>query len=307
MEQAPYQPARQRVRYRGRFAPTPSGPLHLGSLFTALACYLQAKLQGGDWLLRIDDLDTARNAPGASDTILRQLEAHALHWDGTPYYQSQHVEVYAQALSRLRAAGQVYPCSCTRQQLRQTGLPGPDDRVYAGTCRDNPPGSGAYALRLRTGSGTLHCDDPWQGPQQREISSQIGDFVLWRADGQPSYQLACAVDELTLGITEVVRGADLIGSTFRQLRLQQLLGLQSPAYRHLPVLQDRSGLKLSKQNHALALERAQAGDNLLHCLRLLGQQPPQSLQGAAPPAIVDWARGHWQPAAVPAHSGIALE
>jgi len=285
--------------YRGRFAPTSSGPLHLGSLLTALASWLQARQAGGAWLLRIDDLDTERCRPGHADTILRQLQAHGLLWDEPPRVQSRHAAEYAEAFERLHGLGLLYPCACTRAQLAQDALPGIDGPVYAGACRNRGVISERPSWRLRVGSGELHLHDPWQGELCRDLATDIGDFIVRRADGQTGYQLACVVDEAAQGITEVVRGADLIGSSSRQIHLQGLLGLPAPAYRHLPVLAGPDGRKLSKQNHARPLDAAHAPDNLRYCLELLGQEPPAELRAAAASEVLRWGLEHWNPAAVP--------
>lgn len=290
--------------HRGRFAPTPSGPLHLGSLLTALAGWLQARAAGGAWLLRIDDLDVERSRGDHAAVIQRQLEAHGLHWDEAVRLQSQHVAEYEAACERLSRAAPLYPCGCTRARLAQDSLPGIDGPVYAGTCREHPPETQRAAWRLRLDAGMLELDDAWQGPLRRELQHDIGDFVVRRADGQVGYQLACVVDEAAQRIDEVVRGADLIGSSFRQLYLQRLLGLPAPAYRHLPVLVGADGRKLSKQNHAQPIDAAHAGDNLHYCLTLLGQAPPRLLRRAAPAEILAWAQQNWDAQRLP--SGAAL-
>ncbi|MBL6751897.1 MAG: tRNA glutamyl-Q(34) synthetase GluQRS [Nevskia sp.] len=285
--------------YRGRFAPTPSGPLHLGSLLTALAGWLQARTAGGRWLLRLDDLDAARSRPQHADAILQQLEAHALHWDEAPRYQSQHLAEYADAFQRLRAAGRVYACTCTRAQLARDSIAAVDGAVYAGTCRDAARPAARAAWRLRAGDGTLALHDRWRGELRRDVARDIGDFVVWRADGTPGYQLACVVDEDAQRITEVVRGTDLIGSSLRQLLLQRLLGLASPDYLHLPVLTGADGRKLSKQNHAAPVSAVAAGANLLQCLALMNQAPPAALRGGTPAEVLKWATSHWNPHALP--------
>jgi len=282
--------------YRGRFAPTPSGPLHLGSLLTALAGWLQARRARGSWLLRIDDLDRPRCQPGADSVILRQLEAHGLAWDEPPRYQSAHIEEYEAALQRLHADGRIYPCTCTRALLAQHALPGPDGPVYDGRCRARRlPCSERHALRFRVEAGMVAFEDGWRATQRRNALSDVGDFVLRRSDGTMGYQLACAVDERAQGITEVVRGADLLGSTFRQRLLIQALHWRAPGYCHGPVLVARDGLKLSKQNHAAAVEPASASVNLVHCLGLLGCALPVDLQESAPAEILAWACAHWAP------------
>lgn len=285
--------------YRGRFAPTASGPLHLGSLLTALASWLQARQAGGAWLLRIDDLDAERCRPEYADTILRQLEAHGLLWDEPPRVQSHHVSEYEAAFERLHDLGLLYPCACTRAQLAQDSRPGIDGPVYAGTCRDLGAVGARPSWRVRAGSGTLRLHDPWQGELQRDLANDIGDFVVKRADGQIGYQLACVVDETAQRISEVVRGADLIGSSFRQRFLQQQLGLPAPAYRHLPVLAGPDGRKLSKQNHARPIDAAHAAANLRDSLELLGQAPPAQLRTAAAEDVLRWALAQWNAAAVP--------
>lgn len=286
--------------YRGRFAPTPSGPLHLGSLLTALASWLRARQAGGRWLLRIDDLDRARCPPGASAAILRQLEAHGLHWDETPRLQSAHGAEYATALERLQAQGRVYSCDCTRARLAAESRSGPDGPVYGGRCRAAPAGSSSAALRWRIASGSVELQDPVQGRLWRDADREIGDFVLRRSDGVIGYQLACVVDEQAQGITEVVRGADLIGSSLRQTLLLRALGAPVPAYLHLPVLVEADGRKLSKQNGAKALDERNVGDNLRRCLRALGSAPPAELGRAPAPELLAWALREWRLAQVPA-------
>lgn len=281
------------MRYRGRFAPTPSGPLHAGSMLTALASFLQARAAGGTWLLRIDDLDQARCRPEHCDTILRQLEAHGLLWDETPRRQSAHIEEYEAAFEQLLARQPLYACGCTRAQLAQTSIAAIDGAVYAGTCRGQSKNLLGKAVRLAVADISLQFEDACQGLLVRALAQEVGDFIVRRADGQISYQLACVVDEQAQGITEVVRGADLIGSSFRQRYLQQLLDLRQPAYLHVPVLLDQYGRKLSKQNHAESVDRRSVSENLLAGLTALGQQPPASLQGAAAAEILQWACTAW--------------
>lgn len=287
------------MSYRGRFAPTPSGPLHAGSLLTALASHLDAKSNNGAWLLRIDDLDRTRCAPGAADEILRQLEAHGLHWDEAVRYQSQHQSEYATALAQLQTRATLYPCRCTRADLKRDSLPGPDDAVYSGRCRHASAVAGPHSLRVTMQARTLEFDDEGLGHLQRDGMRDIGDFVVRRNDGSIAYQLACVVDEAAQSITNVVRGADLIGSSFRQRHLQGLLGLPSPRYRHLPVLLDAQGRKLSKQNHATPLTTSHASAQLLDGLRLLGQSISAELVGAPPALVVAEAIKHWTPSAIP--------
>jgi glutamyl-Q tRNA(Asp) synthetase len=284
-----------RPAYRGRFAPTPSGPLHLGSLVTALASWLDAKHHGGRWLLRIDDLDRARCPKGTDAVILRQLEAHGLEWDEAPRYQTQHVAEYRDALHRLERAQRLYACTCSRTALKQAGRAAPDGPIYAGTCRAAGLPFERGSLRVRLPERELCFEDAWQGRQCRRLADEVGDFVVRRADGLIAYQLACAVDERAQGITDVVRGADLLGSTFCQLWVQQELGLPWARYAHLPVLTDAQGRKLSKQNHATPIDSASAAANLRRSLRLLNQE---DMGGAHPAEILAGARSAWNAAKV---------
>lgn len=292
--------------YRGRFAPTPSGPLHLGSLLTALASYLDARRQQGQWLLRVDDLDTQRISAGAETEILRQLESHALLWDGTIRRQSEHLDEYRAAIESLNRQGLTYGCDCSRALLAQRALPGPDGAVYPGTCRNRGLTGPDLALRLRLADEELSFEDAGQGPQRRSLATDIGDFVVRRRDGVIAYQLACAVDEHAQRITHVVRGADLLGSCFMQLQLMQHLRLRPPRYRHLPVLVDSGQRKFSKQNHSLAIDPAQASANLLRCLSLLGQSPPPALARATAAEILAWAVPHWAAKSLPRRLAIEV-
>ncbi|HUR40546.1 MAG TPA: tRNA glutamyl-Q(34) synthetase GluQRS [Verrucomicrobiae bacterium] len=293
----------ERTIYRGRFAPTPSGPLHLGSMMTALASFLDARTHAGLWLLRIDDLDRERCPPGAAAEILRQLETHGLQWDESPRLQSAHRVSYATAFERLRS--QAYACDCNRAALRASGVEGPDGPIYPGTCRDRGLADGSWRLRLPATATTLCFDDAWQGRQCRDLAREVGDFVLRRRDGTFGYQLACAVDEHEQRITHVVRGGDLLGSTFPQQWLQQQLGWAAPRYGHLPVLVDAGGRKLSKQNHATPVDARAASTNLMQCLTLLGQGPPQELAGAGVHDLLEWATGHWSSPRVPCAARLA--
>ncbi|MGQ0696662.1 MAG: tRNA glutamyl-Q(34) synthetase GluQRS [Panacagrimonas sp.] len=268
--------------YVGRFAPTPSGPLHFGSLVTALGSFLCARAAGGSWRLRIDDLDRPRVVPGAESTILRQLEGHGLLWDGSPRRQSEHEAEYKAALDRLRDNGRLYACTCTRAQLQAAGEAGKESE-YPGYCRDAGYPEVDAALRFRL----------------PELDS--GDFVVLRRDGQYAYQLACAVDEGSQGITEVVRGADLVTSTFRQISLLKSLGGFIPQYRHLPLIVDDTGKKLSKRDGAMGIEPLQAAVNLVRALRCLGQTPGPDAERMDAAEILAHAVATWSPELVPAH------
>lgn len=271
----------------GRFAPTPSGPLHFGSVVAAVGSFLHARAAGGRWLLRIDDLDGPRAVAGAADAILRTLSALALTWDGPVVYQSRRGSAYREALAALAQRVPVFACRCTRSQLG----PGP----YPGTCRGFPAQAG-FALRVEVDQRHITIADGLQGRYCECLAESCGDFVVLRADGIPAYHLAVVVDDAWSGVDTVVRGADLLASTPRQVYLQQALGLPTPAYLHLPVVVDRAGDKLSKQTHAHAVRPEHAADALFHALRFLGLAPPADACGEAPAALLDWALPQWPPA-----------
>ena len=286
---------------RGRFAPSPTGPLHFGSLVAALASFLEARRCGGEWLLRIEDLDTPRSVPGATDAILRALDRHGLHWDGPVWYQSQRREGYEAALERLSRAGLAYPCTCTRRELATLSIHASDGGpIYPGHCRDGirQPGRPA-AIRLRVTDTPLAFQDAVQGPYAQDLEREVGDFVIRRAAGLFAYQLAVVVDDAAQGITQIVRGGDLLDSTPRQIYLQTLLGLPTPTYAHLPVAVDRRGHKLGKQTGAAPLDLDKPGLALMAALRFLGQNPPFELGGAPPATILAWACTHWRLERVP--------
>ena len=288
------------VGYRGRFAPSPTGPLHFGSLVAAVGSYLQARTQQGKWLVRIEDLDPPREIPGSADDILRTLEALGMHWDETVSYQSQRHDLYQTALETLQRTGAVYPCGCTRREIADSSLAGVDGPVYPGTCRAGlPPGRTARAWRVRTRDETIVFDDALQHTVQRNLAHDTGDFVVRRADGLYAYQLAVVVDDADQGISEVVRGLDILESTPRQILLQRLLGLPTPDYMHLPVVVNAQGEKLGKQTGATAIGRDTATTQLVRALAFLGQQPPAELAGAHPDTLWQWAITHWNPVSIP--------
>jgi glutamyl-Q tRNA(Asp) synthetase len=243
--------------YRGRFAPTPSGPLHFGSLVAATGSYLEAKAHGGQWLLRIDDLDPPRIEPGATRSILHCLEALGFEWDGPVVYQSTRGPAYHAALHHLRQQGAIYPCACSRKEIAESARAGVEGPIYPGTCRGGmAEGRAARALRFDTRRALVAFDDGVLGPQKLDLERECGDFVVYRTDGVFAFHLASAVDDAELGITDVVRGGDLLESSARQIHLLRVLGLPVPRYAHLPIAVDANGEKLSKQTHAAAIEIA---------------------------------------------------
>ena len=278
------------MRVRGRFAPSPTGPLHVGSLVAAVGSWLFARSAGGEWLGRREDLDAPRVVPGAADEILRALERYGLTWDGEVALQSRRAPLYEEALAGLRAAGLAYDCGCTRAEVaRSAGAPDASDpvdasgAVYAGTCRTGlPPGRAARAVRFRVPDGTIAFEDRVRGRIEEEVSRAVGDFVVRRADGPFAYQLAVVVDDAAQAITEVVRGGDLLSSTARQIALQNALGVPTPAYAHLPLVLGPDGKKLGKRDGALPLEtlgERRVRATLALALGLLGQE---ALDGTVP-------------------------
>jgi glutamyl-Q tRNA(Asp) synthetase len=285
------------LRYRGRFAPSPTGPLHFGSLIAAVGSYLEARTNGGEWLVRMEDLDRPREERGAADAILRILEAHGFEWDGPVIRQSDRSGRYSVALARLQKSGYVFPCACSRREISDSILGSENERVYPGTCRNGVgPGRLARAIRVRVGDAVIAFDDRFQGRFEQDLAREVGDFVVKRADGLFAYQLAVVVDDFEQGITDVVRGADLLGSTPRQMLLQQRLGYPTPRYGHLPVAVNRGGEKLSKQTLAAPLDEAEAPLQLGRALAFLGHEPPQTRDLAA---IWEWALTNWRPGKVP--------
>lgn len=281
------------IAYRGRFAPTPSGPLHLGSLIAALGSYLDARAVQGEWLVRIEDIDPPRCPPGAADTILRQLDAFGLHWDGDVSWQQPREAFYSKALERLKAQGLTYPCSCSRKQWR-------DHPIYPGWCRHGPLSPEkplAWRLRSDLGQRPVHWQDRLFGSQAQD-PADYGDVVLQRKEGLWAYQLAVVVDDAEQGVTDVVRGIDLLDNTPWQHQLQQALGYPHPRYLHLPVVVTPEGQKLSKQNLAPALADTPAAirQQLFKALQLLDQSPPGELVRATVSEQLAWAIEHWQPA-----------
>ena len=286
--------------YRGRFAPTPSGPLHFGSLVAAVASYADAKNWRGEWLLRIDDLDPPRVVPGADASILGTLEALGMEWDGAVVYQSRRHDAYHAALHRLRRAGIVYPCACSRRDIADSGIAGIEGPVYPGTCRNGlPQRQRARALRVRASDHTITFSDDIQGTVSQDLARSVGDFVVYRADHVYAYHLAAVIDDAEQGVTHVVRGADLLDSTPRQIMLQGLLGLRTPGYAHVPVAVSEAGEKLSKQTHASAIDARAPAIAVAAALRFLGQELPPAADCANLHDLWQWAIAHWRRERVP--------
>lgn len=285
-----------RLRLRGRFAPSPTGRLHSGSLYAAVGSWLDARAAGAEWLLRIEDVDRAREIPGAVDSILQTLDAFGLHWDGTPVRQSERTDLYAAALERLRHAGLVYECSCSRGEL-PASAPGVEPR-YPGTCRAGPRRTDVpRAVRFRAGAfpGVSIADDRLQGTLLQDVDAVVGDFVLRRRDGFWAYQLAVVVDDADQGITDVVRGLDLWDNTPRQRLLQRALGLPPPRYLHLPLVVEPDGAKLAKSRRSSPAEAGTAAPALSRVLRALALPLPAELDGAPVQRQLEWAIGEWRP------------
>jgi glutamyl-Q tRNA(Asp) synthetase len=284
--------------YRGRFAPSPTGPLHFGSLVAALGSCLEARVRGGEWLLRMEDVDEPRCRPGAADAILRALEACGFSWDGEVLVQSRRKARYREILDSLCVAGLVYPCACSRRELADSALASDGAHVYPGTCRQGlAPGRVPRAWRLRVPPEALCFDDAVQGRQCQDLAREVGDFVLLRADGYFAYQLAVVVDDADQGVSHVVRGADLLDSTARQILLQRLLGMATPAYAHLPVATNAAGEKLSKQTRAAPIDAANPLPALLAAFEFLGQTLPG--RPASVGEFWEWAPACWSLARVP--------
>lgn len=298
--------------YRGRFAPSPTGPLHFGSLVAAVGSHADARASRGEWLVRMEDLDPPREVPGAADAILRAIEAFGMEWDGTVLYQSTRIEAYREALDRLAAAKLTYPCGCTRREIADSalrfGAQSPGEVVYPGTCRNGlPPGRAPRSVRLRVDETMIEFDDAIQGRNQQHLGREVGDFVLRRADGHFAYQLAVVVDDADQGITDVVRGADLLDSTARQIFLQRCLGAPTIRYCHLPVATDTTGEKLSKQTLAAPVDPTHPAETLTQALAFLGHTPPAGSSRAGTSALWDWAIAHWDRTRIPRARAIPVQ
>jgi len=279
------------MHYRGRFAPSPTGPLHFGSVAAALASYLDARHHQGEWLVRIDDLDKLRERPGSASQILTTLEHFGMQWDGDVVYQSQRLRLYQQALDELRDTGLIYGCNCSRKHIAKIATAGIEGFIYPGRCRDlSICQSESHSLRLRTNNLDTHFDDRIQGAITQRIESEVGDFLIRRGDGIYAYQLAVAVDDHEQGITDIVRGDDLSFSTPRQIYLQQLLKLPHPTYAHFPLVMNADGSKLSKSSDAWPVDVKEPVTTLNHALSFFGQRQvlADSVEEFWPQAIRQW-------------------
>jgi glutamyl-Q tRNA(Asp) synthetase len=286
----------------GRFAPTPSGPLHFGSLVTALASYCHARKNTADWVIRIEDVDTPRVVKGSVDIILSTLEAFGFEWDGDIIFQSQRFDAYQQALQQLKNNGVIYACNCSRKKLhREKHQTGPLGLIYPGHCRDKNLQSDDVSLRLNTQNAeTLAFNDLHFGHCSLNLAKQVGDMVMLRRDHIYAYHLAVVVDDAAQQITQIVRGADLLQSTCLHLYLNQLLGFEQAEYLHLPLVKNARGDKLSKQTGAQALDTQKASELLIQALEFLGQPVVAEMKMAAPNEILQHAIVHWNPALLPA-------
>ncbi len=295
----------------GRFAPSPTGPLHFGSLIAAVGSYCLARQAGGRWLLRMEDLDAPRVVPGAADEILFTLDKLGLHWDGQIVWQSRRVEAYQAAIEMLRNKGQVFDCACSRRDiLLSAPHPGEEGPVYPGTCRSGlPAGRKPRALRIIVPDRQICFTDGVFGPMQQVLTEAVGDFVLRRADGMFAYQLAVVVDDAASGINQVVRGADLLTSTPRQIFLHACLGTPVPEYVHLPLLTDRYGEKISKRQGAVSFDpKINASALIVRALSLLGQIVPEEISKTTSSEILEWACRHIDRKCIPVRpQGLVLD
>lgn len=291
-------------RYVGRFAPSPTGPLHFGSLLAACASYLQARVAGGQWLLRIEDIDPPREQPGAARMIIDTLASFGFAWDGPVYFQSACRKRHRELIEQLQQDGYAYPCSCSRSDLARARR-GSLGAIYPGTCRNGSRG-GRMAIRALTDLQPISFQDGLQGQQSQCLELATGDFVIRRRDGLIAYHLAVVADDYDQGVTEVVRGIDLMDSTPRQILLQRRLGFATPGYLHIPVIVDEAGQKLSKQTGASALRCSRCGPTLVAALKALSQSPPDDLADADLADIWAWALRHWNVSQLAGKTSIAV-
>lgn len=276
------------MQYIGRFAPSPSGPLHFGSLVAALGSYLQAKANDGRWLVRIEDIDPPREVAGASSAILHTLDAYGLHWDGDVLYQHTRYEAYQAQIDAWLEAGEAYYCQCTRRQIQDSG------GIYKGICRHRALSPEGAAVRVCLDNPVTHFLDIKHGEMMLDTALAAEDFIIKRRDGLYAYNLAVVLDDIYQGVTEVVRGADLIEPTGRQVSLYHKLGHAPVSYLHLPLALNADGNKLSKQNHAPAIDNAQPGPAMEAALAFLGHPVPVELHGAPVAELLHWGVKNWQ-------------
>lgn len=282
------------TQYIGRFAPTPSGYLHFGSLVAAVASYLDARSVGGKWLVRMEDLDPPREMPGAQAAILDTLERYGFEWDGPVERQSDRHAAYSAQVEQWLRSGLAYACTCSRKQLEGS------NGIYPGTCRDaQHDWHGDVAIRIRVPELDYRFTDRLQGEFHQHLGREVGDFIIRRRDGLFAYQLAVVLDDAWQGVTDIVRGADLLDNTPRQLYLQELLGIAAPRYLHVPLIIQPDGHKLGKSYRSPPLEAAQASPLLVRALKALGQNPPAGLAQSAPGDVLTWGIRHWNADAIP--------
>jgi glutamyl-Q tRNA(Asp) synthetase len=286
--------------YRGRFAPSPSGPLHYGSLVTALASYLQARVRHGEWYVRIEDIDPPREIKGASSTILDTLSDYGFEWNSTPIFQHCRMPYYRYMAHRFVENGYAYYCECSRKELAHQSTQGPMGLIYPDICTEkNLPYQSNYSIRIKTESSSITYIDGVFGLQRCNLKKESGDYIIYRTDDLPSYILAVSLDDLFEGYTEIVRGYDLLDVTPRQLHLGSLLQADNPVFMHIPVIVDDSNKKLSKQTHAPEIKKHQARDLLINALIDLGQDPPRSLRWRPLWTTWTWAMTHWNANLIP--------
>ncbi len=285
--------------YRGRFAPSPTGPLHFGSLISAVVSYLDARAAQGTWLVRIEDIDPPREISGSDTTILETLELFGFEWDEEIIWQSKRSDYYHEAITQLAANSHIYSCSCTRKAIIAAGLQGANGMLYPGICRErNLPYRERQAIRLRVNNTTVCFNDRACGEYCQNLSRDVGDFIIQRSDQLWAYQLAVIVDDANQNITHVVRGQDLLSSTPRQIYLQQCLSYSTPQYLHHTLIVDKDNIKLSKQTGARPLNTDNPVRSLFECLVILNQQPPPDLRSTSLTDLWQWAIKHWDVSAL---------
>lgn len=287
-------------KYVGRFAPSPTGPLHFGSMVAALGSFLQARNLDGTWLLRIEDIDPPREVPGASYQILRLLESYKLFWDNEVLYQSTRTDAYLDALSDLSSRNLLYDCGCTRKEICDAGITSRYGSVYAGICREGlKKGKQPRTLRVKTHNTPIEFADKILGPYSQTLEIDFGDFIVRRADNLFAYQLAVVVDDGEQGVTEIVRGSDLLDNTPRQIHLQRLLNIDTPSYAHLPIALNSQGQKLSKQTGARSVEDSRPQEVIISVMSFLGLEPPKELEECSIDDILMWGIRNWDLNKVP--------